>query len=110
MVKIFIGGFPLDMDEMQLAQLVAPHGNISTLKIVRDKATKKCKGYAFMEMETEEDAVNTMAALDGEMLGDRELSVRLAEDKTAAPAAPARYERVARQPDALKKKRPRRPS
>ena len=52
MVKLFIGGFPLDMDEMGLAQLIAPHGNIEVMKIVRDKKTRIAKGYAFVEMAT----------------------------------------------------------
>jgi len=50
MVKLFVGGFPLDMEEMELAQLFGPHGDISTIKIVRDKKTRMCKGYAFIEM------------------------------------------------------------
>jgi RNA recognition motif-containing protein len=95
-VKLFIGGFPLDMDEMQLAQLVSPHGNIQTLKIVRDKKTRICKGYAFIEMNSEEDAVNVMAALDGEQISDRQLSVRLAAEPVVQSITPP-----------VKKKRPR---
>jgi len=71
MIKLFIGGFPLDMDEMGLAQLIAPHGNFDVMKIVRDKRTSLAKGYAFVEMASEADAVAVMAALDGEAMGDR---------------------------------------
>lgn len=88
MLKLFVGGFPLEITEMQLAQLIAPHGNISTIKIVRDRQTKKCKGYAFVEMATEEDAAQVAAALDGEMMEGRELSVKIAEDRPAPSAAP----------------------
>lgn len=106
LTKIFIGGFPLEMDEMQLAQLVSPHGGIVTMKIVRDKQTKICKGYAFLEMAGEDDAVAVMAALDGEKLGDRELSVKLAE-VVPPTAEPPRYQKVQRANDPEKKKRPR---
>ena len=41
MVKLFVGGFPLDIQEIELAQLFAPHGDISTVKIVRDKKTRQ---------------------------------------------------------------------
>jgi RNA recognition motif-containing protein len=44
MTKLFIGGFPLDITELELVQLVAPYGTISTIKIVRDKQTHQCKG------------------------------------------------------------------
>jgi RNA recognition motif-containing protein len=106
-VKIFIGGFPLEMDEMGLAQLVAPHGNIEVMKIVRDKKTRICKGYAFVEMATEHDAIAVMAALDGEPLGDRVLSVKLTDEPKPVKPPVARYEKTFRPGEPVKKKRPR---
>ncbi|WP_345954040.1 RNA-binding protein [Mucilaginibacter sp. PAMB04168] len=81
MVKLFVGGFPLEMTEMELAQLIGPHGTISTIKIVRDRKTRICKGYAFVEMATEEDARNAVAALHGEPLGERTLTINFADEK-----------------------------
>jgi RNA recognition motif-containing protein len=109
MVKIFIGGFPLNMDEMGLAQLVSPHGEISIMKIVRDKQTRKCKGYAFLEMKDEDAAISVMAALDGQPMGDRVLTVKLAPEQPEAPAP--RYQKLTRPGpgEPFKKKRPRRP-
>ncbi|MDB5144541.1 MAG: recognition motif protein [Mucilaginibacter sp.] len=107
-VKLFIGGFPLDMDEMALAQLVSPHGTIEIMKIMRDKKTRICKGYAFVEMATEDDAVAVMAALDGEKLGERVLSIKLADIPPPEPTPVARYEKVVRPNEPIKKKRPRR--
>ncbi len=109
-IKLFIGGFPLEMDEMGLAQLVSPHGTIEVMKIVRDKKTGICKGYAFIEMATENDAVSVMAALDGEAIGDRKLSVKLADVPVPVQRPPARYEKVSRPSETIKKKRPRRPT
>ncbi len=85
MVKLFVSGFPLEITEMELAQLIAPHGDIATIKIVRDRQTKKCKGYAFVEMATLTDAENAVIALDGAQLQDRELTVKISEDKPVAP-------------------------
>ncbi|WP_370632385.1 hypothetical protein [Mucilaginibacter sp. UR6-1] len=50
MYKLFVGGFPL----------------------VRDKQTRKCKGYAFVEMLTEKAAAHVAAALDGTIMEGRE--------------------------------------
>ncbi|WP_342645619.1 RNA-binding protein [Mucilaginibacter sp. CSA2-8R] len=85
MVKLFVSGFPLEITEMELAQLIAPHGDIATIKIVRDRQTKKCKGYAFVEMATLSDAENAVIALDGAQLQDRELTLKISEDKPVAP-------------------------
>lgn len=85
MVKLFVSGFPLEITEMELAQLIAPHGDIATIKIVRDRQTKKCKGYAFIEMATLTDAENAVIALDGAQLQERELTVKISEEKPVAP-------------------------
>lgn len=106
-IKLFIGGFPLDMDEIGLAQLIAPHGNIEVMKIVRDRRTGVCKGYAFVEMATSDDAARVSAALDGEHLGDRLMSVKLAD--LPAPVNTVRYQKVPRKTETERGLRPRRP-
>jgi RNA recognition motif-containing protein len=90
MVKLFVSGFPLDIEEIELAKLFAPHGDIVTIKLVRDKKTRICKGYGFIEMADEAAAENAIAALDGEPMGDRNLTVKIRPDEPVAPAAPAR--------------------
>src|SRR5258708_5668460 len=71
MIKLFVGGFPLDITELELVMLVSPHGEVSTIKIVRDKKTGNCKGYAFLEMKDKEGADRAIEALDGTSIGDR---------------------------------------
>jgi len=85
MVKLFIGGFPLDFTELELVQLIDPHAMVSTIKIVRDKATRKCKGYAFLEVEDIGGADRVIDALDGTMIGDRVLTINKVEGKNAKP-------------------------
>ncbi|SDF43424.1 RNA recognition motif. (a.k.a. RRM, RBD, or RNP domain) [Mucilaginibacter pineti] len=80
MVKLFVGGFPLDIEEIELAQLFGPHGDISTIKIVRDKKTKICKGYAFIEMADRSGAENAAEALNGTMLDGKTLTVNINEE------------------------------
>jgi RNA recognition motif-containing protein len=82
--KIFVSGFPLDINELDLAKLIAPHGDIATIKIVRDKQTRICKGYAFVEMATLTGAENAVIALDGSPMQDRELTVKINEERPVA--------------------------
>jgi RNA recognition motif-containing protein len=90
MIKIFVGGFPLDFTELDIAMLVGLHGDISTIKIVRDKKTRICKGYAFVEMASKDGADKAVEALDGTEVGGRQLNVKIREEKPVAPA-PRRY-------------------
>jgi RNA recognition motif-containing protein len=111
MVKLFVGGFPLEMNEMEIVQLFSHHAEVKTIKIVRDKVTKVCKGYAFLEVTSQEDADNAMEALDGSFMGDKQLSVRAATEKVEAPRrvnTSSNYKKVERSNDPIKKKRPRR--
>lgn len=105
MTKLFISGFPLEITELELVQMISPFGEVSTIKIVRDKVTHKCKGYAFIEMINREAAINTIDALDCTSIDGRLLTVRIKEDEPARPAPI--YKKVERQGAPAKKKRPR---
>lgn len=80
-VKIFISGYPQDYDELALVQLVSPYGEVSTIKIVRDKQTGKSKGYAFIEMINRVAAEDVVIALDGMEMKDKLLTVNTVQEK-----------------------------
>ena len=84
MKKLFVSGFPLEITEMELAVLIAPYGDIDTIKIVRDKKTKKCKGYAFIEMMNAEGAKNAAGGLHGQYMKGRELTVNINSEPVEA--------------------------
>ncbi|OKS85427.1 RNA recognition motif domain-containing protein [Mucilaginibacter polytrichastri] len=112
MVKLFIGGFPLDILEIDLVKLVSPYGTVSTIKIVRDKKTGQCKGYAFLEMTDLAGAENAISALDGTEMGSRVLSLNITEDKPQPqnnfPNKQPNYTKVTAPGSLGKPKRPRR--
>jgi RNA recognition motif-containing protein len=118
MIKLFVGGFPMDITELELVMLFGLHGDVSTIKIVRDKKTGNCKGYAFLEMKDQEGADRAVEALDGSSIGVRVLSVKITEEKqTPVRKAPSKfgsnfsprssYQKVERKGEEIKKKRPR---
>jgi RNA recognition motif-containing protein len=83
MYKLFVSGFPLEITELELAKLIALHGDIDTVKIVRDKKTRVCKGYAFVEMTSLEGAQAAIAALNDTDYGSRSLTLNLVDEKPA---------------------------
>jgi RNA recognition motif-containing protein len=109
MTKLFIVGFPKEMDEMQLAQLFGPYGDIRLLTIIRDKFNGESKGYAFIQMD-DQGADKAMSELNNYTIGDRQLEVRIADEKpepAAKPVFKAKPVYVPVSPIAVKKKRPR---
>jgi RNA recognition motif-containing protein len=107
--KLFIGGIPNDLDELSLAQLIGPYGDIEVMKIVRDKRTGVGKGYAFVEMVNENAAAEVAAALHGTDYRGRQLDIKPADLPEPPPPAPARYERLKKPGEPERKLRPRRP-
>jgi RNA recognition motif-containing protein len=116
MIKLFVGGFPLDISELELVQLFNLHGDVETIKIVRDKKTKICKGYAFLEMKDQEGADRAIEALDNTPFLDRMLSVKKVVEpptttvtsKVPTGSQASKYIKVERPSGIPPKKRPRR--
>lgn len=115
MVKLFVGGLPQKTDEMELAKIFSLHGDVKTIKLVRDKRTRASKGYGFIEVADQASAENIIAMLNGYELGDKTLVINIRPDEEPAPAfkprssPPARFSpRVSRTgPSDFKPKRPR---
>jgi len=101
-VKIFISGYPQDYDELALVQLVSLFGEVSTIKIVRDKQSGKTKGYAFIEMISRAAAEEVVVALDGLEMKDKNLTVNIVEEKHVPG-----YKKIACVSSPAKPKRPR---
>ncbi|MDN3587556.1 RNA-binding protein [Pedobacter aquatilis] len=97
MTKLFVGGLRPDISEMDLAMLIGLYGNIETIKVVRDRATNKCKGYAFVEILKLDDAQKVISALNGESYKGNILSIKISEDEPGkAPKVFKKF--VARKP------------
>lgn len=79
MTNLFVGGFPRDMTEVDLAKLFMTFGDVSTIKIVRHHETRICKGYAFIEMRSADGAQRAIAALDNTPVGGRCYTVKEAD-------------------------------
>ncbi len=95
MVKLFIGGFPLDMTELEIVQRVALYADVQTIKIVRDKKTRVCKGYAFLEVADQAGAEQAIEALSGTYIAGRELLLNIVPDQPAGrpKSAPKAFRR-----------------
>lgn len=88
MAKLFIVGFPRDMEEIELVEMFSVYGTVNTVTIVTDKNTGESKGYGFITMTDQTAADRAIAAMDGAEIDDRKISVRIAEDKNVDTSKP----------------------
>ena len=85
MVKIFVGGLRPDVAELDLVMFVSLRAQVSTIKVVRDKVTKRCKGYAFLEMVNLAEAEKAVSLLNGEEYQGQVLNIKVAEEVAPPP-------------------------
>ena len=83
--KLYVGNLPYETTESDLQDLFAGAGDVSTVNIVRDRATGQARGFAFVEMSDAEGARRAISELDRYQLGGRSLTVN--EAKPMAPRA-----------------------
>jgi len=81
--KLYVGNFPYETGEADLQDLFARAGNVESVKVMRDMATGRARGFAFVEMSTDEEAQKAITELNEYQLGGRGLTVNEARPKTA---------------------------
>ncbi|XP_035253144.1 ELAV-like protein 3 isoform X1 [Anguilla rostrata] len=78
---IFVYNLSPEADESVLWQLFGPFGAVTNVKVIRDFATNKCKGFGFVTMTNYDEAAMAIASLNGYRLGDRVLQVSFKTSK-----------------------------
>jgi len=82
MRKLYVGNLPYDTGEEQLQELFAQAGNVESVKVMRDMATGRARGFAFVEMGSDDEAQQAISKLNSYELGGRALTVNEARPKT----------------------------
>ena len=79
--KLYVGNLPYDTGEADLQELFSRSGSVESVKVMRDMATGRARGFAFVEMSTDEDAQKAITELNAYELGGRNLTVNEAKPK-----------------------------
>ena len=82
--KLYVGNLPYDTGEQDLQSLFAAAGTVESVSVMRDMATGRARGFAFVEMGSDEDAQSAIQQFNDYQLGGRNLTVNEARPKTAA--------------------------
>jgi len=79
--KLYVGNLPYETGESEIQDLFARAGIVESVRVMRDMATGRARGFAFVEMSTDEEAQKAIAELDQYQLGGRGLTVNEARPK-----------------------------
>ena len=81
--KLYVGNLPYETAENDLQDLFSKAGTVETVSVVRDMSTGRARGFAFVEMASDEDAQKAISQLNEAQLGGRSIMVNEARPKTA---------------------------
>ena len=85
--KLYVGNLAFSTEEPTLEQLFAEVGPVTSARLMRDKATGQSRGFAFVEMESDEGARAAIERFDQYQLEGRRLTVNEARPQTAGAGA-----------------------
>ena len=85
--KLYVGNLPYQTTEEDLQEYFAQAGAVDTVRVMRDQATGRARGFAFVEMASEADAENAVNKLHDSSFGGRNLTVNEARPQPARSGA-----------------------
>ncbi len=83
--KLFVGNLSFNTTEGDILDLFKTAGNVSSCELIVDKFTSKSRGFAFVQMGTQEEANKAIAELNGKELDGRALTVNEARPREERP-------------------------
>jgi RNA recognition motif-containing protein len=80
--KLYVGNLSYETTEADLTSLFEQHGRVSSVQVIMDRDTGRSKGFAFVEMGSDQEAQAAIQAMNGAMTNGRALTVNEARPKT----------------------------
>jgi len=81
--RMYVGNINYSTTEDRLKEVFGVHGEVVSANLIIDKLSGRSKGFAFVEMATEEAANAAKAALDGQEVDGRKIKVNEAREMSA---------------------------
>jgi len=91
--KLYVGNLPWSCDEAELTTIMSEAGAVVSVSMPTDHATGRRRGFAFVEMESEEAAQAAIAKFDGQNIGSRPIVVNMAREKPPGGGGGGRRDR-----------------
>ncbi len=73
--KLYVGNLSYQTTDQQLHDLFSEAGNVSSAQVVTDRYTGQARGFGFVEMASEDEAQQAIAAINGRNVDGRALVV-----------------------------------
>ena len=79
--KLYVGNLAFQTTSQDLQQLFAQVGTVESASVIEDRDTGQSKGFAFVEMSTDDEAAAAIEQFNGKEVGGRALKVNEARPR-----------------------------
>jgi RNA recognition motif-containing protein len=79
--RLYVGNLPYSTSEDQLTELFGQVGKVESVRVMRDMATGRARGFGFVEMGTDDEAQRAISEFHEYQLDGRPLVVNEAKPK-----------------------------
>ncbi|MEK6480227.1 RNA-binding protein [Catalinimonas sp. 4WD22] len=81
-MNIYVANLNYKVQDENLRELFEEYGEVSSAKVISDRETGQSRGFGFVEMPDENDALTAIEELDGAEVQGRAIKVNKARPKT----------------------------
>jgi len=84
--RLYVGNLSYSLKSTDLEEVFRAAGEVVNVKVVMDQETGRSKGFAFVEMATDDQGAQAIETLNGKEVGGRALKVTEANPRPERPA------------------------
>ena len=81
--RLYVGNLAYSVTEADLREVFTETGTVADVKVVLDRESGRPRGFAFVEMSTDDEAAKAMQTLNGREIQGRAISVSEARERGA---------------------------
>jgi RNA recognition motif-containing protein len=81
--KLYVGNLPYSATEQSLREAFSANGTVDSVTVITDRDTGQSKGFAFVEMSSEQEARAATQAMNGATIDGRQIKVSEAKPKSS---------------------------
>ena len=79
--RLYVGNLPYSVSDSDLQQMFEAHGTVQSAQVIMDRDTGRSKGFGFVEMSNDQEALNAIRELNGKQHEGRSLTVNEAKPR-----------------------------
>ena len=80
-MNIYVGNLNYKVQEEDVKDVFETYGDVTSVKLISDRITGRAKGFGFVEMANDQEALDAIENLDGFNLLEREMRVNQAKPR-----------------------------